>query len=59
MANPTMNGLYDELESYERELDTAERNGDEEKAKYLQERIRRVKIEIENLKHYNEVFGKK
>lgn len=56
MANPTMEGLYEELESYERELDIAEREGDEHKVEYLQERIRRVNIEIENLKRYNSVF---
>lgn len=56
MANPTMEGLNEELESYERELDIAEKEGDEDKVRYLQERIRRVNIEIENLKRYNSVF---
>lgn len=56
MATPTMGGLYAELENYERELNEAIKKNDEKMIRYLQERIRRVKIEIENLKYYNQNF---
>lgn len=58
MANPTMQGLLAELEHYERQLTQAENSGDEDMVRYLWERIRRVNIEIENLKNYNATFGR-
>jgi len=58
MANPTLEGLYDELDSYERQLEDAEGRGETDRIRNLQERIRRVKIETDNLKTYNDVFNK-
>lgn len=51
-----MQGLLAELENYERELNEAINKGDDKMIRYLQERIRRVNIEIENLKYYNKNF---
>ena len=56
MATPSMQGLLAELENYERELNEAINKGDEDRIRYLQERIRRINIEIENLKYYNKNF---
>lgn len=53
----SLSGLLDLLESYERRLSEAENNGDTEKAKYLEEEIRRIRIEIDNLRTYENTFG--
>lgn len=49
MATPTLEGLKAEVESLERFRDEAEKEGDNKKVEYYEERIRRVKIEISNL----------
>lgn len=46
-------GLKNELLSLEKQLEEAQKNNDTEKICYLKERVKRVKIEIENLNFYN------
>ncbi|MCI8577379.1 MAG: hypothetical protein HFG64_07655 [Lachnospiraceae bacterium] len=50
MATPTKEGIKAEIDHHERELDRAINNGDEKMIAYHNERIRRLKIELENLK---------
>lgn len=57
MSTSKMNGLLNELESLERRLAEAERNGDAAKASTLEEKIRRIRIEIDNLRAYENTFG--
>lgn len=57
MSTSKMDGLLDELESLERRLAEAERSGDAEKAGVLEEKIRRKRIEIDNLRTYENTFG--
>lgn len=57
MSTSKMDGLLDELESLERRLAEAERSGDAEKASVLEEKIRRKRIEIDNLRTYENTFG--
>lgn len=57
MSTSKMNGLLNELEGLERRLAEAERSGDTAKASILEEKIRRIRIEIDNLRTYENTFG--
>lgn len=51
MNTPSVQGILAEIEHHERELDKAIKNGDEKMINYHNERIRRLNIQLENLKY--------
>lgn len=53
MPTPSIEGLEEKLESLENFYDEALREGDTKKAEVYAERIRRVKIELNNLGFYD------
>lgn len=53
MPTPRIEGLEAELESLERIYDEALKEGDTKKAEVYAEKIRRVKIELDNLGFYD------
>ncbi len=58
MATPSMDGLLAELESLKDRLKEAISEGDDDKIRYLEERIDRVENDIQGIKDYESVYGK-
>lgn len=52
----SIEALRNEIISLENELKEAERNNNEERILYLEERIKRVEIEITNKMNYKDYF---
>lgn len=58
MAIPSMDGLLAELESLKDRLKEAISEGNDDKIRYLEERIDRVENDIQGIKDYESVYGK-
>lgn len=56
MATPSLEGLKEELESLKDRAKQAQSDGDSDKEKYLDERIKRVENEIDNLKYHDSIY---
>lgn len=58
MATPTKEGLREEVDSLKDRLRQAQKDKDSDKERYLNERIRRVENEIDNLSFHDSIYKK-
>lgn len=58
MATPSMDGLLAELESLKDRLREAVSEGNDDKIRYLEERIDRIENDIQGIKDYESVYGR-